>query len=158
MKKKERGEIERRRGRDGERGSVFIFLLVIVLILSIGFFSMYGQLRIQLRATQDFEKRAVSYYGAEAGLQVALAAVKAGASAANVWVGRVGRGVYRSELSFESGGFLIISRGYYLPHTDEELEIAVRDLEEGGGHKSSIRMEGSFEWGGLSVGKWETYP
>ncbi len=153
-----RGNTEAEQPGGGEKGSAYLLLLCVALIISVSYFAMYGNVRLELRATADFQQRTTAYYGAEAGVRVALAALRAGDSAPACWEGRVGRAVYRSELSFEGKRYRIASRGYNLPQLSGDLGEALVELAEGGRNKSVIKLEGDLQWEGFTVSKWEVYP
>lgn len=144
--------------RVGEKGSAYLSLIGLALLLGITFFTLYYQLYVELKASRDFQRQTIAYYGAEAGLRLAMRALRARAPATAAWEGRVGQAVYQSEVRCADGEFRLVSRGFYLPQREGRPVDDLARGEKGGGYKNTITVTGRLLWEGLTIEGWECYP
>lgn len=139
-----------------ESGYISIFFVTMVFFVSIGI-GLFARTRQQVRAAFDAERRAVSYYAAEGGLQRALAGIEAGRGSGSV-SGRLGKGLYEVAVEGSGGGFRITCRGYYWPSEREKLPSVLKRLKGGGGNKTVIKVSGRIRDSRFVTESWEQIP
>lgn len=116
-----------RRTRDGERGTALIFALVVVFILSVGTSVLWRQLHMNLEEQRRAWHREQAFQLAEAGLDRAIAQLRA-RGAAYTGESGVPLGAGHYSVSVSAGD----SPGAYVIESTSRLEFATAGMDRAG--------------------------